>query len=138
MTCSLNLTPYAETPGVCDHCGKPLTGRRRRWCSDECSTVEFYAHDWSSTRKAAKRRDGHRCVKCGAAETVDHNLRSNLEVNHIVPRNGAGYSMGCWNHLDNLETLCHDCHVEVTRAQRAERKAAQERWAAQKRSAVTS
>jgi hypothetical protein len=48
-----------------------------------------------------------------------------LEVNHIVPRNGAGYGFGCWNHQDNLETLCHGHHVEVTNAQRVERKAVQ-------------
>lgn len=46
-------------------------------------------------------------------------LDLSLEVNHIEPRRGAGYGFGCWNHQDNLETLCHGCHVEVTTAQRA-------------------
>lgn len=41
-----------------------------------------------------------------------------LEVNHIVPRNGDGYGVGCWHHLDNLETLCRSCHVEETTRQR--------------------
>lgn len=41
-----------------------------------------------------------------------------LEVNHIEPRRGEGYAAGCHHHLDNLETLCHPCHVEVTTAQR--------------------
>lgn len=128
--CSLNLTPFADTPGVCDHCGNPLTGRRTRWCSDACSVVVFQAHDWNSARRAAKRRDNYRCVTCGATETVDKNLRSSLEVNHIEPRVGRGYGMGCWNHLDNLETLCHDCHVKVTKAQAAARRAAQAEWVA--------
>lgn len=44
------------------------------------------------------------------------------EVNHIVPRNGGGYNSGCHNHLDNLQLLCHRCHVGVTKQQRADRK----------------
>jgi hypothetical protein len=49
------------------------------------------------------------------AYRADHEL----EVNHIEPRHGRGYQAGCWNHQANLETLCHRCHVAVTRLQRA-------------------
>lgn len=42
-----------------------------------------------------------------------------LEVNHVTPRRGGGYHAGCWNHLDGLETLCHDCHVIETKRQQA-------------------
>lgn len=42
-----------------------------------------------------------------------------LEVNHVEPRRGRGYALGCHNHLANLETLCHPCHVTVTAEQRA-------------------
>lgn len=122
--CSLNLTPFADVAGVCDHCGTPLDGRRRRWCSDTCARVEFNAHDWNQARRAAKKRDGYKCVTCGRPDDVDDNYRSILEVNHIVPRVGKGYGMGCWNHLDNLETLCHDCHVKVTKQQAADRRQA--------------
>lgn len=45
-----------------------------------------------------------------------------LEVNHIVPRNGAGYDQGCHHHLDLLETLCHPCHVAETTRQIRERR----------------
>jgi 5-methylcytosine-specific restriction endonuclease McrA len=45
-----------------------------------------------------------------------------LEVNHIVPRNGGGYGKGCHHHLSNLETLCHPCHVAVTNEQRKARR----------------
>ncbi|MFF7681486.1 HNH endonuclease [Microbacterium sp. NPDC007973] len=123
--CSLAdvLLPHRNTAGACDHCGKALTGRQKRWCSFECSRVEAPHHDWNVARKAAKRRDGHKCVKCGRPDDVDHNLRSILEVNHIEPRVGKGYGWGCWNHQDNLETLCRPCHVEVTKAQIAGRKA---------------
>lgn len=125
--CSLRdvLIPYRDTAGVCDACGKALTGRQQRWCSSDCSLVLWRQHAWQGARSAAKKRDGHKCVKCGAPDSVDdRTFRSLLEVNHIVPRVGKGYGYGCWNHLDNLETLCHDCHVIVTKAQAAERRAA--------------
>lgn len=44
-----------------------------------------------------------------------------LEVNHIEPRRGEGYTTGCHNHPDNLQTLCRACHGKVTGAQRRAR-----------------
>lgn len=111
--CTLNLTPFADVKGVCDHCGKALVGRQSRWCTEHRYVV-FDAHDWNTARRNARARDGHKCVKCGS--------RDSLEVNHIEPRVGQGYGMGCWNHLDNLETLCHACHVVVTKEQAAARR----------------
>jgi 5-methylcytosine-specific restriction endonuclease McrA len=51
-------------------------------------------------------------------------LRFRLEVNHIVPANGAHGVVSCVHHLDNIETLCHPCHVKVTNAQRNARRSA--------------
>jgi 5-methylcytosine-specific restriction endonuclease McrA len=45
-----------------------------------------------------------------------------LEVNHLHPRRGRGYAIGCHHHLDLLETLCRVCHVEETARQRRQRK----------------
>lgn len=69
-------------------------------------------HAWGRARRAAKERDGHKCVTCGSDDR--------LEVNHIEPRLGKGYGVGCHNHSDNLETLCKPCHSRVTRKQRGE------------------
>lgn len=99
-------------PGHCQRCSTPLPKYRRRWCSDACGWWWMENHNWNFTRPAALRRDKG-CVKCGS--------RENMEVNHIVPRNGRGYGVGCHNHLDGVETLCRKCHVVVTKAQRAER-----------------
>lgn len=163
------LPPHKD--GHCDRCGKKLEGRRKRWCSDECSAWawgEFSRqHDWNSARQAALARDGHKCVRCGsdgsppkdewdklpkrprlpenwrdmpeeahkehhrlcrAAEKAENGLvaRFQLEVNHIVPRNGGGYGRGCHHHLDNLETLCAPCHDLVTSEQVRRRKIASE------------
>lgn len=51
-------------------------------------------------------------------------LRFQLEVNHIVPvlRKTSTTPTSCANHLDNLETLCHPCHLVETKAQAAARR----------------
>jgi 5-methylcytosine-specific restriction endonuclease McrA len=137
-------------PAGCAGCGKPLPKRRTRWCSDWCSSNWWRTfaeqHDWAEARAAALKRD-RGCVRCGAMpfDEPEPHLRdftrerwkdylpahkawvqrralAQLEVNHIVPRVGKGYGRGCHNHLDNLETLCHRCHVKVTNVQRAARK----------------
>ncbi len=52
---------------------------------------------WQVARRAARRRDGERCVRCGETER--------LVVHHIeaVARGGG-------NELENLATLCVGCH----------------------------
>jgi 5-methylcytosine-specific restriction endonuclease McrA len=97
----------------CFICGKPLGGRRTRWCSDPCWQLWFSNHEWQAASGAAMRRDGRKCVKCGSQDGI--------EVNHMDPRYGRGYHQGCHHHLDRLETLCHNCHVIETNRQRAER-----------------
>ncbi|QPG69108.1 HNH endonuclease [Mycolicibacterium mucogenicum] len=148
--------PYIHIDGVCNRCGKALTGRQTQWCSRECSNELTRQHDWSWARNAAKQRDGDRCVRCGGngsdqrpkqwrqvlsisdarklgldwpvtERPVDLFVavggpRPWLEVNHIDPRVGRGYGFGCHNHLSNLETLCHGCHVTETNRQAAERR----------------
>lgn len=113
--CSLLL--YASIPGRCDLDGTALRGRQRRWCSKGCQTEYMRNHRWSWARKERKRLDRWTCTwpLC--------DLRIGLEVNHIDPRVGRGYGFGCWNHQENLETLCHIHHVAVTALQRAQRKA---------------
>lgn len=47
--------------------------------------------DWASTKRRIKKRDGHRCVKCGSTQQ--------LEVDHINDPHD--------HHDANLQTLCH-------------------------------
>ncbi len=104
---------FGDNPdGLCAWCGDPLTGRRRRWCSDDCGMAWGRQHIWNWVRAAVVKRDGG-CVVCGAARYEDH-----LEVNHIEPRRGAGYENGCHHHQDGLETLCHQHHLVITSLQR--------------------
>ncbi|MDR1969528.1 MAG: HNH endonuclease [Burkholderiaceae bacterium] len=62
-------------------------------------------HDprWPALRLAAKRRDGWRCVQCGA--------RGRLEVDHIKPVRDAPELAFV---LGNLQTLCVSCHGKKT------------------------
>jgi len=60
---------------------------------------------WAAVRLAAKRRDGWRCVQCGA--------RGRIEVDHIKPIRDGGepYELG------NTQSLCVSCHARKTRAE---------------------
>jgi 5-methylcytosine-specific restriction endonuclease McrA len=59
---------------------------------------------WPALRLAAKRRDGFKCVKCGAV--------GRLEVDHIKPvRDAPELSFT----LENLQTLCPRHHAAKTK-----------------------
>ena len=80
--------------------------------------VEGYADRFSITvegvvtelSRIARQEDDGECRICGTS--------INLEVNHFIPRNGAGYESGCAHHQEGLETLCWRCHMKVTAIQR--------------------
>lgn len=84
-----------------------------------CQVYRSYSEAW-----AAYRRGGPLPAVQGTyhVQEVDRRASVLLEVNHIVPRNGAGYDQGCHHHLDLLETLCHGCHVVETTRQIRERR----------------
>ncbi len=115
MICPLTLG--ALKAGCCYWCGGELPPRRSKWCSAKCVKRYYSNHNWNGARKAAKRRDGYRCLQCGSKDS--------LEVNHIVALADQGhsgnYGWSCRNHLDGLVTLCHACHVIETARQRKER-----------------
>lgn len=120
---TMNCPLIFDQKGFCAvrACGKELPKRRRRWCSTDCAEFIGRNHHWGAARWAAIKRDGGRCVQCGALGRGDLFNAAGLEVNHILARNGRGYSTGCHNHLDGLETLCHGCHAVITAEQARER-----------------
>lgn len=65
----------------------------------------FRSKEWSERAREAKRRDGRRCVECGATES--------LETDHIIE-----LSRGGSNDFENLQTLCHSCHQIKTKLNR--------------------
>lgn len=138
--------PRASTkvPGTCGACGADLVGRLRWFCPTPRGTRAYggdqavtcrdryvWNHIWGEARQTRIARDKGTCQRCGGGARVfvrawglqpGRITWTAAEVNHIDPRNGAGYGNGCWNHQDNLETLCHACHVETTKQQGRERR----------------
>jgi hypothetical protein len=55
----------------------------------------------SRTRYLVLKRDGYRCVMCGATATEG----AKLQVDHILPKSKGGKAV-----LDNLQTLCDRCN----------------------------
>lgn len=111
----------AHVDGLCDACGGKLTGRQRRWCGKDCELRWWRNHSWSFARNAAIRRDKRTCQRCNVTEDqLFYTRAAKLEVNHKVPCLGKHAVKGCHNHLENLETLCHACHVIVTAEQRSQ------------------
>lgn len=58
-------------------------------------------HVTTATRRRILARDGHQCVQCGSAER--------LEVDHIL-----NIARGGTHDLNNLQTLCTECHAAKT------------------------
>jgi 5-methylcytosine-specific restriction endonuclease McrA len=61
----------------------------------------FNTHHWELARSAALKRDENRCADCGISIE-----KKPLEVHHIT------YIRRGKEHLDDLMTLCQDCHQE--------------------------
>ncbi|WP_121821072.1 HNH endonuclease [Halostella salina] len=62
--------------------------------------------DWDSRRKKVYRRDGYTCQHCGAKG--GQNGDTELHAHHIVPKSRGGS-----HHLNNLVTVCRDCHKAI-------------------------
>jgi len=55
---------------------------------------------WDEQRRAALMRDSYECQSCGVGDC-------RLHVHHKIPRSEGGS-----DHLENLTTLCPDCHAD--------------------------
>lgn len=100
---------------TCDcGCGKKLTGRQRRWASEECQKFPAAVHgiisghydrlQWYVYTIWEYACSNKHC--CGTSKTI--------EMDHtLAVQNGGG---GCW--LSNYRPLCKKCHVKKTRLDR--------------------
>lgn len=60
-----------------------------------------------NVKRIVFERDNYTCQKCGLVGESG-NRRGCVQVHHIKPRRDGGT-----NDIDNLVTLCYDCHKEI-------------------------
>ena len=85
----------------CIICGKKLSKRKRKYCSEECYNnwlKKINIPYWNKTREFVIERDNYTCQKCGS--------KNNLHVHHIISIKDGGDEFD----IDNCITLCEDCH----------------------------
>lgn len=100
---------FPNKDGLCAcGCGRNLTGRQRRWATEDCSSFAYNVWAIIDGRRdtiafyVSKLNGGYEC-KCGQGE-------GDSKLDHIIPvKHGGG---GCW--LNNFQWLCHKCHVKKT------------------------
>ncbi|WP_460971956.1 HNH endonuclease [Spirosoma migulaei] len=100
----IDLFP-ARHDGLCAcGCNEQLGQRKKRWatatCQEKAVTLFFIVKgDTKAIRNAVYRRDGGICACCKKKTDA-------WQADHILPVcKGGGYC-----DLDNLQTLCSDCH----------------------------
>ena len=102
--------------GVCPWCGKPVTNKRRTYCSDDCRRLFADMTVWHRGRDPYSLRilfrDNFTCQDCGAFHAYKNKYGmyvpiddDGLEVHHILP-----VSHGGGDEPENLVTLCKNCH----------------------------
>lgn len=77
----------------------------RPWAGQGTGGSRGYGWAWTKTRVAVLKRDRRRCCECGAPAT---------DVHHRVARVNGGT-----DDLENLISLCAECHHKVTARQAA-------------------
>jgi 5-methylcytosine-specific restriction endonuclease McrA len=105
MMCSAG---HRYTP-TSKHSRCPVCARdKERYADPHRQVLSSYA--WQKARKAARARDGNRCV-C----TDDGDCHGQLEVHHLISVRRGGDPFA----LDNLVTVCR-AHHEVIETQQCE------------------
>ena len=90
----------------CNWCDGILSGKRKKFCSDDCREKYFkkqYDERMERTLFRIFNRDGFRCVYCGGSSILD-NVK--LVVDHVFP-----IHLGGENELYNLVTSCSSCNA---------------------------
>lgn len=97
-----------ERIGLCKVCGKPKSQFNKcmkKYCSDTCRwKYEDCFKTWDRLKGEILLRDNKKCRKCGSSIQP--------EVDHIK----AYMNQGDFWEKDNLQILCHKCHIEKTKS----------------------
>lgn len=89
-------------------CGKELSGRRRRWATQQCeknAVIRFkiIKGDIKYIRRELQRRDKGACNRCGQ-------ITHDWDADHILPVCQGGGAC----EITNFQTLCKGCHKNKT------------------------
>lgn len=102
-TCGRRPMIRSSKRGECTWCGAEVKPPRRTWCSAAC-VEEFRRRVPSNLRSRILARDkGQPCPLCDVT-------RFSPEVDHVVPIVEGGDPFA----LENLRTICGDCHKGET------------------------
>lgn len=123
------IFPNQDDKSCACGCGQELSGRRRRYATDECNiyvrmVYGIIAGQAPIITKIMKDIFGMTCNKCGIDENQAHEkyciptasgiVNCQIELDHIVPVHQGGG--GCW--LSNYQFLCKECHKQKSREER--------------------
>lgn len=105
-SCSMSEMPRGPNGRrLCRWCWTEVTPPRRTFCSKRCVSEFLIRSNAGVLRKAVFRRDRGMCKLCEADNEYGY-----WEADHIVPVSEGG---GCCG-LENMRTLCGDCHNKET------------------------
>ncbi|HDZ04860.1 hypothetical protein LCGC14_0371020 [marine sediment metagenome] len=111
---------YPNPPdGTCScGCGVKLTGRRKRWATDDCvkpllTDYWIIKGDVQTIRNELSKIDRYKCRNCGIQTKWDE-----WHADHIVEVVNGGGGRG----IENYQTLCIPCHKIKTKSLFKERK----------------
>jgi hypothetical protein len=96
-------------------CGKPLSGRQRRFCSSKCKNRFYVSQRRKRLKELVVAYKGGKCVLCGYDRCVEA-----LSFHHLGDKEfgiGAkGYTRS-WARvkaeLDECLLVCQNCHAEI-------------------------
>jgi len=99
-------------------CGKKIVKPRRKYCCNDHADLWYWSINtrWESFRDHVLRRDDFTCQECGYQPKMITNQQyhyrddSNLQADHIIAIVNGGM---CFD-LENVRTLCLDCHHKKT------------------------
>lgn len=103
---------HSADQGQCRWCGEEIlktdgsVNRRARW-HPQCVREYKLIHWPKETRKEVYRRDKGICRSCG--KKCARKYRDVWHLDHIKPLIEAQGDLEYWK-MDNLQTLCQDCH----------------------------
>lgn len=93
-----------EEKGLCRVCGKSIKKPFREYCSTKCSIkYQECFKTWTGLRDRVLIKQD-KCEKCGS--------KDKLEIDHKLAIMNGGEM---WEE-DNLQVLCHRCHLRKTKS----------------------